>query len=193
MRLQVIHPWSRDFAKAKELYLDTFPPDERVPIIKIIALTTLRPSTKLLGLYENDQLCGFSLTVCSKRYLYINFIAIDPAYRGRGYGSRLINLLKRRHRLPIIALVKLPEFDTPEFETDRRRIQFWQNLGTDFFQYNYLFTDASGGNYAVGVIGGDYDRNAFREVLDQRSFHPAALLRQFKRTLTGTLGSNRST
>ena len=191
MRLQVIHPWSQDFAKAKALYLDTFPPEERVPIVKIIALTTLRPSTKLLGLYENDQLCGFSLTVRSKHYLYINFIAIDPACRGRGYGSRLINLLKRRYRLPIIALVKLPEYGAPEFEADRRRIRFWQNLGTDFFQYNYLFTDASGGHFAVGVIGGDYDRNAFREVLDQRSFHPAALFRSFRRILTGTLGSNR--
>lgn len=184
MRLKVIHPWSNDFNKAKALYFDTFPPEERVPITKIIALTTLRPSIKLLGLYENDQLCGFSLTVCTKRYLYVNFIAIDSKYRNHGYGSRLITLLMRRYRLPIIALVKLPEYDTPEFETDRRRILFWQNQGTNFFHYSYLFTDADGRHYAVGVIGGNYDREAFQEVLDERSFHPAYMYRNLKRILT---------
>ena len=181
MRLKIISPWSKDFATAKKLYTETFPPEDRVPLIKIIGLITLRSTTKFWGLYENDKLCGFTLTVCSKRYLYINFIAIDPAYRSLGYGSRLLTLLKRRYHLPIIALVRLPEYETPEYDLNLRRVRFWQRAGMEFFHYQYIFTEPSGVHYAVGVIQGEYDRDAFQEILDLRSFHPAAILRNLRR------------
>ena len=185
MQLKVIRPWSKDFSKATKLYLETFPSEERVPILKMIALITLRSTTKFLGFYEHNSLCGFALTVCSKRYLYINFIATDPDYRSLGYGTSILNLLKRRFRKPIIALVKLPGYDSPEYEDDLRRIRFWQKAGADFFHFNYTFSDPNGGIFAVGIIDGDYDRDAFKEILDLRSFHPAAILRNLKRQLLG--------
>jgi len=183
VQIKRVLPGTDTFRAVKRLYLSAFPENERLSFRRMTLLALLKPSVELLAYYEDDRFCGFSFTVVTKPYLYINFFAADPALRGKGYGHRMAELLQKRFPKTGICEVKIPTENTETYEEDRMRIHFWETVGFDFLDGKYTITNPHGVRYYVGTTDGSFRRDAYRAVFDHLSFGPGALLRTLKRQL----------
>ena len=60
-------------------------------------------------------------------------MAVDPALRNGGYGSRVMQTLLRELKKPLIL-----EVETPEDEMSKRRIGFYQRQGFEICDTGYV-------------------------------------------------------
>lgn len=147
-------------------------------------LSVLKPSVDLVAYCDGDRFVGFTFTVCTDRYLYVNFFVVDPALRKRGYGTKLFTYLQQRYPVPMICEVKVPVAGTPTYDWDIQRVDILERSGYDFFDGKYAITNPSGITYHVGTTDGSFDRDAYWEIFDHLSLNPAAILRNLRRRLT---------
>ena len=184
MRIQYAVPGSEAFRKIENLYYASFPEEERLPFKRMSLLAALKPAVELLAYYEDDLFCGFSFSVTTERYLYINFFAVDSALRGQGIGKKMLELLRQRHPQTVVCDVKAPDPDSPTYVTDTNRVHFWKHNGLNFFDNQYTVTNAHGVKYLICATEGPFDRDAYWAVFDHLSFGPGAMLRILKRSFT---------
>ena len=180
MKIKKVFPGTKTFHEVDKLYHTAFPVEERIPFRRMALLSLLRPSVNLLAYYDADTFCGFTFTVTTARYLYINFFAVDPSLRGKGYGSRMADLLQKQYPQAGICEVKSPDAAVPTYQEDLNRMRFWERNGFDFLDGAYPITNPHGVKYLVGTTDGSFDRNAYRAIFDHLSFGPGAQLRLLK-------------
>lgn len=183
MRIQCALPGSETFRKIEALYYASFPEEERISFGRITLLAVLKPSVELLAYYEDDRFCGFSFSVTTDRYLYINFFAVEPEQRGQGIGKKMLELLRQRHPQPVVCDVKAPVPDSETYLSDAYRVHFWEHNGLDFFDNQYTVTNSHGIKYLICATEAPFDRDAYWAVFDHLSFGPGAMLRILKRAL----------
>ena len=183
MEMKKALPGTKVFRDVKELYFSAFPAEERLPFSRMVLLSMLKPAVALLGYYEGDTFCGFSFTVCTERYLYINFVAVNPFLRSKGYGAGIVTMLKEKYRKPVLCEVKIPEVGCESNEQDARRIAFWERNGFDFLGNEYTITNPCGVSYVICATEGPFERDAYWAIFDRMSFGPKAGLRNLKRKL----------
>ena len=107
MRTRRIRFASRTDRWAHDLYLRAFPEDERLPWA-LTHLLSLRRGIDLVAWW--DQPAGptraaspdpvaltWTVRRPGSRLLYLFYLAVDDAARGRGLGTRLLAELERRH------------------------------------------------------------------------------------------------
>ncbi len=183
MEIKKAFPWTKAFREVKKLYFLSFEPEERLPFFRMAALALLRSSVDLLAYYEGEIFCGFSFTVCTEHYLYINFFAVSPELRSKGYGTKILNVLRQRYPIPAVCDAKAVEQGSAEFDQDVRRIRFWERNGFDFFDDEYTITNSSGIKYIICSTKAPFSRSNYWEVFDYLSFGPQAQLRIYKQRL----------
>lgn len=111
------------FAKAWELYLRSFPPQER---------RQLRTQRKIMGnpLYhfelvtDGDLFVGFLLWWSFDDVRYIEHLATTPQLRGGGYGARILGDFILQSDVSVLL-----EVEHPTDEMSRRRIGFYDRAG----------------------------------------------------------------
>ena len=182
MEIKKALPGTQAFRDVKELYYSAFLSEERLPFSRMALLSTLKPSVDLLAYYDGETFCGFSFTVCTDQYLYVDFFAVNPKLRGKGYGSRMIADLLARYPVPAIGEAKAPDPNSPEYELEKRRIAFWKRAGFDFFN-NEIIIYNDEVPYIVNSTKPPYDREAYWAIFDHLSFGPKSQLRILKRWL----------
>ena len=180
MNMKRILPGTDAFRKFETLYFEAFPEEERLPFRRMVLLSLLKPSVDLFAYYDDQRFCGFSFTVNTRRYLYINFFAVDPSLRGKGCGSRMAALLREKYPATAICEVKAPLEDAATYAEDLQRIRFWERCGFDFLDGRHPSTNPHGVKYLVGTTDGSFDRDAYRAVFDHLSFGPGAQIRILK-------------
>ena len=96
--------YQKDFRATKQIYKDAFDLYEH-PISDFSDSWNLRSEENSYGIYLDSTLIGFA--ICSfdshsGANMYLDYIAIDTGYKGKGYGSMLLNTLldkcSRDHR-----------------------------------------------------------------------------------------------
>ncbi len=83
--------------------------------------------------YQDGLLLGFIFWWACGEQIYIEHLAINPALRGRNYGSRLLAEFCERAGKTVIL-----EIDPPEDEIAIRRLRFYQGLGFCLNDYAHL-------------------------------------------------------
>lgn len=84
-----------DLDRARQIYLDSFPPEERRPWDDIVAKHTAAaaspiPGFSLLGIYADGIYAGFITIWRFDGFDYVEHFAIDPEKRGGGLGAKAI-------------------------------------------------------------------------------------------------------
>lgn len=181
LKIKKAFPGTTTFRLVKNLYYTSFPAEEQLPFGRIALLSVLKPSVDLLAYYDGTVFCGFSFTVRTGKYLYINFFAVEPSLRSHGYGAQMMQLLRKCYPMEMVCDVKAPVEGTDTFELDQRRITFWSSNGFDFFDNEYTITNPCGVKYYICATASPFDRMAYRGIFDHLSFGPAAQLRIIKR------------
>lgn len=83
--------------------------------------------------YQDGLLLGFIFWWACGEQIYIEHLAINPALRGRNYGSRLLAEFCERAGKTVIL-----EIDPPEDEIAIRRLRFYQGLGFCLNDYAHV-------------------------------------------------------
>lgn len=119
------------------LYVSAFPPDERMPFERVLQKCEAGVMRLLSVEGEDGELLGFvNITLCYDA-LALNYFAILPERRGRGYGTEVVSALKKRY--PDRSIVIDIEDDSVEcdnLEQRRRRRSFYERLGFSSMPYH---------------------------------------------------------
>ena len=179
METCTVFPGTKYYREVKRLFLSAFPPEERRPLRNLWLLNVLRPQVALRAYREGDAFCGFTLTVDSEKYLYLSFIAVSPALRGRGCGSEIIGQLRREYpEKALLVEVEAPDEQASNCDQRKKRIEFYRRCG--FVDLDRTIT-GRGVTYRILSTDPDFDRAAYRKIFTYLSFGLRAKLRRLLR------------
>ncbi len=154
--------------EVKRLYTAAFPKHERLPWW-VLRLWTAVKGVELTCYTDENGLCGFTYTVTEGDVLFVMFLAVNGKIRGRGYGSAVLELLKKTNPARKIILNVEPLDDTADNAEERvNRMRFYAKNG--FFDTGYN----------IDEVGG-----TFRVLSTERSLDPAAYVRVFQKISFG--------
>ena len=138
--------------RAKALYLSAFPKEERLPWW-VLRLNACRRGIDLTAFADGDTFCGFTASVTVDGLHFLLFFAIDEEKRGMGYGSAILQKLRKEHKA-LVLNVELLDPAADNYAQRKRRFAFYQRNG---------FADT---HYHVWEVGGKFRVLSTEPVLD---------------------------
>lgn len=144
-----------------DLYRRAFPPEERLPLWHM-RLMALRRDVGFRAWLDDGALVGLTYTVDSPATVWLFYLAVNDSVRSRGYGSRILNGV-RRHAAGRTVVLELEPLDdgAPNLEQRRRRLAFYERGGFALTGYRIHEGDQS---YSV-MADGAFDPGAFRRLV----------------------------
>lgn len=82
--------------KLAQINADAFPEVERMSVERLMELSAAEDFA-LLSVFDGDALVGFTLLGVSNTCVYIFLLAVDKEQRSKGYGSLILQELKKRY------------------------------------------------------------------------------------------------
>ena len=126
---------SSDIGFFRELYVASFPPEERRPWDDMLSKISTEERFSFLGVYKGGCPVGFITLWRIGSIAYCEHFAIDPALRGLGLGSEVIDAVIAGAGCPVVLEVE-PSGSTPEAD---RRIAFYSRHGlTGYPDFDYI-------------------------------------------------------
>ena len=129
VEIQKISTKSPDFRNIKQVYNTVFPQNERLPL-SFLKMRARDGKAEFCSIYDHQTWVGFFYTVYDQRIAYIFFLAIDPQYHGKGYGSAALTEVKKRYADKILSLsTERPNTHAANNEQRIRRHRFYAKNG----------------------------------------------------------------
>lgn len=87
----------------EELYLKSFPDDERFPFW-ILEECSKENNSDLYAIIDNDRFIGMCYIVnCCNAY-YLMYLAVEPSLRNKSYGSKILIDLKEKYKTLFLSI-----------------------------------------------------------------------------------------
>ena len=123
------------------LLVTAFPKDERPPvdIFFFHNLSINKESTRLLAFYIENNFIGFTSLVFYKDICYLFFLAVSPTYRHQGYGSQILEMIKKDYSdyTILLAFEEVdPQYDNYEERKNRKAFYFNHGFKDNGFKSN---------------------------------------------------------
>lgn len=123
---------SKDFPRLdeiRELYESAFPENERAPF-SVLVRKTRRKNVDFKAYFDGEALVGMTYSVHEGDLTYLFYLAVPEGLRGLGYGSEILQILKKvypGHRI----FLSMEEFrnDAPNYPIRLRRKGFYERNG----------------------------------------------------------------
>ena len=160
-------PIKTNKAQVKSLYRTAFPKEERLPwwVLRFWAFTG---RGQLTAYYDGQTFCGMTVSATAGDIFYIMFFAVDEPLRGQGYGSGILEYLKRENPGKTILLnVELLDETAPNNAQRIRRMAFYQKNG--FFDTGMDIREV-GGRFRILSSTGKVDTGAYQRVFGKLSW-----------------------
>lgn len=123
---------------------DSFPVEERRD--KAAAMNVLsEPQFSIWHTEENGKKVGFITLWELDGFTFVEHFVTYKQYRGQGYGSKVLNLLKEKENIVL-------EVELPETEIAVRRIGFYERCGFSQNDYPYAQPSYREGGKSVDMI-----------------------------------------
>ena len=150
--------------QAKQLYLEAFPKEERLPWW-LLRLNARRQGIDLTAFVEDGSMVGFTASVTTARMHFLLFFAVPEHCRGCGYGSAILAQLRQQHKA-VTLNVELLDPAAENFPQRQRRFRFYGRNG--FFDTGYHVWEV-GGKFRVLATTPSLDVPAYREIFRKLS------------------------
>ena len=150
-------PW---LPQVKALYESAFPANERIPIKHLLDDKIKR---EFWTFFDGDLFCGFSNSITHGSITNIVYFAVVPELRSRGYGSQILQAIRRQHpdtRIVVDIEVEEDSKDAEELERRNRRREFYTRNGFDSSPVDYIW---QGEHYRLLTAGGTVTEKEFRD------------------------------
>lgn len=156
LRAQKVRFFSRN---VRQMYLNAFPPAERMPFPVMVAMSKLW-HTDFLEFYDGDILCGFIYLAHNRKLVFIMFLAVDEVLRSKGYGSAILHEIQNRYPdKKIIVSIEPCDAVAPDLALRTRRKAFYSRNGYRETGYRMRL---SGVEQEILICSGQFDRREFR-------------------------------
>ena len=160
-----LHTDSRLRRQAKQLYLEAFPKEERLPWW-VLWLNSCRKGIDLTAFVEDGSMVGFTASVTTNRMHFLLFFAVPETSRGCGHGSAILAQLQQHHQA-VTLNVELLDPEAENYPQRQRRFRFYGRNG--FFDTGYHVWEV-GGKFRVLATTPSLDLDAYREIFRKLSF-----------------------
>lgn len=80
------------YNEMKELYLEAFPKYERKPF-SLMKTTQEKGVVDMWSIMDGDTFVGMAITMKDKDLVLLDYFAIKAGFRGKGYGSKVLQML----------------------------------------------------------------------------------------------------
>ena len=133
-----------------KLLTEAFPENER-PSVDYFFSSLENKNNLLIAYYDNKEFIGFTSLSFYSDICYIFFLAVTPLYQNKGYGSQIIEILKKDYSDKVL-LLAYEEVD-PKYDNylqRKKRESFYLKRG---FKNNELKTNEWGVIFQTAYIG----------------------------------------
>lgn len=104
----------------KKLYKEAFPRNERLPIF-ILNLLSKKEKANFYGICDEKTFVGLLYNIYFKDIVFIFYFAIDSNLRGKGYGTKVLELVKQKYKNHRIIL-NIEEINS-KYDNNNQRIK----------------------------------------------------------------------
>lgn len=112
----------------EKLYMSAFPDEERIDVESLYDL--YNEGAIEIDLISDDKTnVGLAVIYLNENIHLLSYLAIDPIYRGRGYGSRTLKLLKERYEDLMIEIESTKFKGADDYQIRNRRKAFYIKNG----------------------------------------------------------------
>ena len=148
-------PW---YGEAQRLYETSFPPNERRTFPELF--DDFHGACEIMSAMEGNRFIGMTVLLTYKDITHILYIAIEENLRSRGYGSRMLDLIRKQYPdQKIIADLERPEEDAQNEPQRESRVAFYRKNGYSFTGIDYRW---EGEDYCIMSNGGNLSHDAFQ-------------------------------
>lgn len=143
---------------------EAFPPEEYLAPDTLVEMSK-EDSFDFWALTDKDTFIGFMVVKTYKDLAYLFFLAIAPAYRAKGYGSRAIETLRALYpdKKQIVDF-EAQDKTAPNNEQRIKRRQFYLKNG---YKETGLFLSYLGVDYEVFCMDGDFEPQEFKGMMKE--------------------------
>ena len=155
---------SKDWKRAKALYREAFPREERAPFF-LLKRRAEQGKADFWQISDGSLPVGIAYVVSCGDLSYLFYFAVGQSLRGKGYGTAALNLLKERYAGGRFFLAIEPPDENAENYAQRvRRHAFYRQCG--FEDLPFRLKEASV-VYSIMGIGGPVYPEEHREMFDR--------------------------
>ena len=153
---------SEKFPEIVRLYRAAFPREERVALD--LLLETDGPYD-FIACYDGEMLCGFYSTLTIGDITHVLFLAVEETLRGNGYGSQILDAIRRTYPDKRLILdVEMPDPEAENQEQRTKRIAFYERNGYHNSGVSYGWR---GVMYEILILNGEISEEEFWTFWDQ--------------------------
>lgn len=146
----------------KRIYFEAFPKKERMPFPVMVAISKLW-NTQFFGFYDGDVPCGFIYLASIGKIVFVMFFAVDKCLRSKGYGSSILQQMKKKYPYKkIIVSIEPCDDSAPDIALRKRRKSFYMRNG--YKETGYMMR-LNGVVQEILINNGEFDEKQFRAFL----------------------------
>lgn len=143
----------------KNIYIDSFPQNERMPFQMMVAMSKLW-NTDFWAFYDNDTLCGFIYLAHNSKIVFVMFFAVDKKLRSKGYGSAILQKIQNKYPdKKIIISIEPCDKNAPDIDLRIRRKDFYMRNGYKETGYRMKL---NGVVQEIIISNGEFDKKQFQ-------------------------------
>lgn len=164
-----------------DLATEAFPPEEYLDPSTLVEMAKAE-NFDFLALLDGDGFVGFMVVQTHKDLAYLFFLAIDPACRGKGYGSRAIETLKAQYprKTQVVDFEMLDENAANCRQREKRKAFYLRNG----YHETGHFLSYLGVDYEIFSMDEDFILEPFQELMSTLhipGFDPVYFTKETKR------------
>ena len=152
---------NENFTEINELYHRAFPKDERAPMHYLMKKAE-EGKGEFLGIYDRSQWVGLVYVITYKALSYVFYLAIDEKCRGHGYGSKVLQLIKKRYNHTIMLCIEEVKEKYDNYQQRVNRKHFYLRNGLK--EMNFYFIEA-GVKYEMLYYGEKLESTYYDELM----------------------------
>lgn len=124
-----------DLEFVEKLYIESFPRNERRPILEMLRLMKDESRFCVLLLeVENNTRVGFVTYWKFETFVFVEHLAVVSNKRSAGYGDEAVQVFIKQTPLPLVGEIELPSAS----ESAARRVKFYEKQGFQLWDFSYL-------------------------------------------------------
>lgn len=149
--MKVITVGKESIYEVKKLYKQSFPKNEQFPFW-LLLWKARKKNIDFLAFYDNEEFVGFTYLITQEDLTYILYLAVATTTRSKGYGSKILNLLKEMFVENRIMLnIESPDVKSDNLQQRQKRKAFYYK--NEFLQTCFSFKYAKEVYDALGYNG----------------------------------------
>ncbi len=160
-----------DFYGIRDIYLDSFPTEERVPLDSLLS-SPEGGQPDLVAVKFGEEVAGMYCVIRGDGMTFLFYLAVSGDRRDLGLGRRILEHIKEEYQSPILLNIELVPEGAPSTDVRVRRRSFYLRNG--FSDTGMVLRDEQG---AFNILSdSEADLEEYQRLLDSLGGEPCIIV-----------------